>query len=417
MIDDFVASREAWKSDRCQVLWITADSFPTESADLYKEHAPKIFFQADNSRGGDVAVAAHDIKSVADLRGKKVAFLGGSPSHTLLLSLLEAGGLSYADIQPVETASAPDAASAFKAENVSAAMVWSPDDKDVLDKVPGSHVLLSTKQATNIIADVFYAKASFIEDHHDDLVALVEGWLRGAAEINSDPNAKAMAVEILAEGLAQPRDFVENAINNARLSTYGDNLNFFGQDPSFRGVTGEELYTKMIGMYSKIGKAPSNVPAWRLVTDLSIIKDVKIVATGANAGEGNQKFEPPSAKMVSAPALATKRLTVTFATGSSLLDENARTIIDLGYGQISKGFGGNRIRIEGNTDSTGYLDDNRRLSQRRAQAVADYLVTKYAFDRNRFVIVGNGPDKPVSDNETSEGRSRNRRTDFELLAE
>ena len=49
------------------------------------------------------------------------------------------------------------------------------------------------------------------------------------------------------------------------------------------------------------------------------------------------------------------------------------------------------------------------------QAVADYLVSKYGFDSHRFVVVGNGPRKPVASNDTESGRARNRRTDFELL--
>ena len=63
----------------------------------------------------------------------------------------------------------------------------------------------------------------------------------------------------------------------------------------------------------------------------------------------------------------------------------------------------------------GSREANVRLSWQRANAVANYLVAKYSFDRNRFVIVGNGPDKPVADNATEEGRSKNRRTDFALL--
>jgi len=47
--------------------------------------------------------------------------------------------------------------------------------------------------------------------------------------------------------------------------------------------------------------------------------------------------------------------------------------------------------------------------------VADYLVSKYGFDSHRFVVVGNGPRKPVASNDTESGRARNRRTDFELL--
>ncbi len=69
----------------------------------------------------------------------------------------------------------------------------------------------------------------------------------------------------------------------------------------------------------------------------------------------------------------------------------------------------------GNTDNTGNHNKNVLLSQKRAQAVASFLINTYGFDRNRFVIVGNGPDNPVADNSTASGRAKNRRTDFELI--
>jgi len=63
----------------------------------------------------------------------------------------------------------------------------------------------------------------------------------------------------------------------------------------------------------------------------------------------------------------------------------------------------------------GSRDANVRLSRARAEAVAQYLMTK-GFDRNKFDVVGNGPDKPVASNDSDGGRAKNRRTDFEVIA-
>ncbi len=67
---------------------------------------------------------------------------------------------------------------------------------------------------------------------------------------------------------------------------------------------------------------------------------------------------------------------------------------------LSKAFANNRIRIEGNTDNTGNHDLNVVLSKKRAQSVVNYLVTTYQMPQNRFIVVGNGPDKPIADNGT-----------------
>jgi len=66
--------------------------------------------------------------------------------------------------------------------------------------------------------------------------------------------------------------------------------------------------------------------------------------------------------------------------------------------------------IEGHTDSVGSRDVNLKLSQRRAEAVVNYLVEKYEIARSRLSAVGYGPDKPSEDNTTAAGRLANRRT-------
>ncbi|RYD40337.1 MAG: OmpA family protein, partial [Verrucomicrobiaceae bacterium] len=73
------------------------------------------------------------------------------------------------------------------------------------------------------------------------------------------------------------------------------------------------------------------------------------------------------------------------------------------------------FRIEGNTDSVGRADANQALSQRRADAVVNYLVSK-GFSAERLIAIGNGSSKPVADNSTDGGRSANRRTDIKVIA-
>lgn len=73
-----------------------------------------------------------------------------------------------------------------------------------------------------------------------------------------------------------------------------------------------------------------------------------------------------------------------------------------------------RVRIDGHTDSTGDAAYNRRLSQLRADSVADYLASK-GVDRTRFQTFGFGEEKPVGSNGTLSGREENRRVEVTLL--
>lgn len=413
LMDDYAASRAAFKADQVDLLWTTADSYSTELAAM-ASYNPKVAFQADWSRGGDVMPVVRDIKTFNDLRGRTIAVAYGTPSHSFLLNALDAAGLTDKDVKLVQVASAVDAAAMFKAGQVDAAVVWSPDDADCLKNVAGSHVLKSTRDAPFIIADVFYAKEAWIASHQKELKSLIEGWMRGAAEINSNPQAKEAAAVILSRDMNQPLDFCRQAINNVRLCTLGDNSNFFDLQGNYSGVKGEDLYLSTGRLYATIGLAPSVLPAWRSVTDLSILRTITLTGP-EHMAEVAPRFTKATPAMAEAPAFASKQLTVTFATGSAVLDENAKTLIDRGFVDVAKRFGNARIRIEGNTDSTGDYNANVSLSRRRAQAVADYLIS-LGFDSNRFVVVGNGPDKPVADNNSDAGRAKNRRTDFELLS-
>ena len=72
--------------------------------------------------------------------------------------------------------------------------------------------------------------------------------------------------------------------------------------------------------------------------------------------------------------------------------------------------GGMYVRVEGNTDNLGDDTWNQGLSERRAQAIVEYLVSR-GIDRRRMVARGNGSTNPLASNKTPEGRARNRRTD------
>ncbi|MCB0516841.1 MAG: phosphate ABC transporter substrate-binding/OmpA family protein [Chitinophagales bacterium] len=415
VLDDFDASRAAFKSGDVDLLWATVDAFPTEVAGL-KDYDPQIVFQADWSRGGDAVVVRRGINSVADLKGKTIAVAPMTPSHTFLLWLLDAGDLSIKDVKIKEVPNAIDAATAFKSNQVDAAVVWSPDDDACVRAVIGSKVLESTRSASHIIADVFIAKKSFVENNREVMNKVFEGWMRGAAEINASDANKRKAARILADGLNIPEADAYQAINNVRLCNYGDNANFFNLKGDYKGVTGEDLYNKMALVYSKLNYAPLNIPSWRQVANPIAVKSFAIRGTEHEA-EGSKEFTPAANNQQNAPAISSKALRINFRTGEYQLDENAKYIIDKEFGDIAKAFANARIRVEGNTDDVGDYNANKALSQKRAQSVADYLISQYGFSRNRFIIIGNGSDNPIAPNTTDDGRAKNRRTDFELISD
>lgn len=419
VLDDFEASRNAFRADEVNLLWATIDAFPTEVNGL-SDFDPVIVFQADWSRGGDAIVARRGINKVADLKGKKIAVAELTPSHSFLIWLLEAGGLAIDDVTIVPQANAIDAAEVFKSQRVDAAVVWSPDDILATKAVPGSRILESTRSASFIIADVFMAKRKYVDANRDKMQKLYEGWMKGASEINSDPSARQKAARILSEefterGTALTPDEANEMIGNVRLVTHGDNQNFFGLESAFKGVTGNSLYSRMTEEYRDLGFIDSRVPNWRQISYPALVSSSGLNGAVHRAEQAKTFEEVTENEAAAKEAFATKRVSISFRTGEFKLDENAKYIIDREFVEIAKAFGNARIRIEGNTDNVGSRSSNVALSKKRAQAVADYLVQEHGMPSSRFIVIGNGPDKPVESNKSEDGRAKNRRTDFELV--
>jgi len=72
-----------------------------------------------------------------------------------------------------------------------------------------------------------------------------------------------------------------------------------------------------------------------------------------------------------------------------------------------------KIMITGHTDNVGASDYNMKLSQRRAEAVRAYLIS-IGVDPNKIVATGAGETKPIAENNTQEGRAKNRRVEIEV---
>jgi outer membrane protein OmpA-like peptidoglycan-associated protein len=73
------------------------------------------------------------------------------------------------------------------------------------------------------------------------------------------------------------------------------------------------------------------------------------------------------------------------------------------------------IKIVGFTDSTGKVDYNQTLSEKRAKSVYDYLMQDQGISSSRMTFEGKGVNDPVASNDTAEGRAQNRRVEITIL--
>jgi len=108
-------------------------------------------------------------------------------------------------------------------------------------------------------------------------------------------------------------------------------------------------------------------------------------------------------------------LIVNFRLGSSVLSTDAKTGLDQ-IAEQTKAEKGFVIEITGFASADGSEEANRRLSQRRAEAVVRYLADNHNISLRRIVIpFGYGENRPMADNSTRDGRKQNRRVEVKVL--
>lgn len=164
----------------------------------------------DESHGGDGIVVGKDIADIKGLKGKAVAVNEGSVSQFWLSYLLKQAGMSMADIE-VQNMTADDAASAFIAGRVPAAVTWEPNLTMVRQKGAGK-VLVDSSTTPGVIVDVVALNCSVIDKQPEDVKALVRGLYKAVEYTKAHPQE---AYAIMAKGvggyLSKPEDLAEAA--------------------------------------------------------------------------------------------------------------------------------------------------------------------------------------------------------------
>ena len=125
-----------------------------------------------------------------------------------------------------------------------------------------------------------------------------------------------------------------------------------------------------------------------------------------------QKILPQAAKAMEAAIVEKGRVTlnVEFDFDRSIVKKKYHHEIG-NLAEVMKKYPDLKITIEGHTDNVGGLTYNEKLSQRRADAIKNYLAAKFGIEASRLNAKGYGPIRPISSNATKEGRQKNRRVE------
>ena len=205
VMEDVGSRMAALAEGRIDVTTTTVDT----ALNFHSARRPfRYLFAIDDSRGGDGIVANREIRAIAGLKGKRIAFSEGSVSQFYLSVLLREHGLSLADVEMVNM-DAGAAGAAFVARRVQAAVTWEPWLTRGKQAEHG-HLLVDSSTSPGLITDVALTTEARLRARNADLQALYRAWVK-AVEWRKANEAEADAIMARGVGgwLTKPAVFKE----------------------------------------------------------------------------------------------------------------------------------------------------------------------------------------------------------------
>jgi NitT/TauT family transport system substrate-binding protein len=184
----------------------------------------KIVLLEDLSNEADAILSGPDIKSIKDLKGKKVAFEEGTTSDILLSYALAQNGMSKEDIEPVPMPAA-DAGTAFIAGKVPVAVTYEPYLTTALKQNKDAKLLYTAGENPGLVSDVFVVSEDTLNDKPGQIAALLKSWQQSVDYYNSN---KEEAQAVITESVgAEPGDLT-TAFDGVKFYSLADNKTELG---------------------------------------------------------------------------------------------------------------------------------------------------------------------------------------------
>jgi NitT/TauT family transport system substrate-binding protein len=181
---------------------------------------------SDMSYGGDGIIAKEEIKSIPDLKGKKIACAEGLPSHFFLLYLLKKHNLGPSDISLVPADDGGQAAFLFTSGRVDAAVTWDPWISQA-GKLTKGHVLVTTKDEPELILGIVAANKNLISKRSDRIYKVMRAWFKAVKYCQNNLEEASI---IMAKEYNVPVEDFKRMAKGAKLFDLEETLRIFGTE-------------------------------------------------------------------------------------------------------------------------------------------------------------------------------------------
>lgn len=190
---EYGPSMEAFTAGKVDAVMVTNGDSLVTGANGAKN---VVIMLTDYSSGNDQIIARPGIKSIKDLKGKKIGLEVGLVEHLMLLNALEKNGMTESDVTIVNTPTG-QTPQVLASGQVDAVAAWQPNAGQALKAVAGSTAIYTSADEPGLIYDTITVTPQSLAQRRADWVKLVSVWAKVLAYLN-DPATKADAIKIMA---------------------------------------------------------------------------------------------------------------------------------------------------------------------------------------------------------------------------
>ena len=403
---------------------------------------PVVFYQMTWSAGGDALVVKNSIKTAKDLRGKTIAVQAYGPHVDYLVRVLADSGLKYSDVKvkwlPDLTGTDDSPMAALYERDVDAAFVIIPDALALTsggnigtgseDSVKGAKILMSTKTANRVIADVYAVRSDYYNANQEEIERLTQSLLKAEQDLGqlvTNRTSKtaeynrtmSSAAELLLDSADAIAD-TEGLYADCEYVHFSGNVKFFtdkNYPRNFEKVSAEiNESLKELGLISgsnKLAKANLNYKQFDQGTQLAEVSKPKFDKQQVSEliNRKQQQGSLAEGELFSFEVFFSPNQN-TFSTDLYATEFN-RVV------ELASIYGGAIITVEGHSDPMGYLRAKKKgqapvilgrikqsaknLSISRAQSVRDSIISfansqSVNIDASQFEPIGHGIAQPAT---------------------
>jgi NitT/TauT family transport system substrate-binding protein len=254
---DYVASMDAFAAGKLDGVTVTNGDALVMGGSGTKS---VMIMLTDYSNGNDMIVAKPGIKSLKDLKGKKVGIEIGFVEHLLLLNGLQKAGMSESDVKLVNAAT-NETPQVLASGDVDAIGAWQPNSGMAMKAVPGAKPIYTSADEPGLIYDVITVSPTSLANNREEWMKLIKVWDKVVAYIN-DPATQDDALKIMSARVGLTPAQYKPLLKGTKLLDIAEAKKVFEKGDGFSSLYGSSQIADDFNVKNGVYKQKQDVASY-----------------------------------------------------------------------------------------------------------------------------------------------------------